>query len=106
MYDRRTIFLRAHQLRGWNRRSASEKLDAKSFGRWLRMAWAEAKAGTLPSFAPAAIVARQRQAIEISITCLEQKDRLFPADYRHLVALRAARIRLSAPHGHSSALGG
>ena len=89
MYDRRHIMLRAHQLRIWNRGAPSQKFTAKGFGRWLRMAWAEAKAGTLPSFEPAAAQARKVEAIALSITCIEQRDRLFPADYRHLAALRA-----------------
>ena len=33
--------------------------------------------------------ARKVEAIALSITCIEQRDRLFPADYRHLAALRA-----------------
>lgn len=85
MHDRRSITLRAHQLRIWNRGAPSQKFTANGFGRWLRMAWAETKAGTLPSFEPAAVHA----AIALSITCIEQQDRLFPADYRHLAALRA-----------------
>lgn len=98
MYDRRNIMLRAHQLRIWNRGAPSQKFTAKGFSRWLRMAWAEAKAGTLPSFEPAAIQARKVEALEMSITCIEQQDRLFDADYRHLAALRAEMVTTMAGH--------
>ena len=89
MYDLRSIFLRAHQLRTWNRKGPSEKSSPAIFGRWLRMAWAEAKASTLPSFEPAAIEAAKVEAARSTIIEIEQRDRLFPADYRHLAALRA-----------------
>jgi len=91
--------LRAHQLRAWNRR-ASEKSSPATFGRWLRMAWAEAKAGTLPSFAPAAIEAAKVETVRSTIIEIENRDRLFPVDYDRLAALRAERDAIAIPAGH------
>lgn len=95
MCNRRSIFLRAHQLRAWNRRTG-EISNPKAFGRWLRMAWAEAKASTLPSFEPAAIEAANIEAVRSTIMEIEQRDRLFDRDYRHLAALRATVAQFAA----------
>ncbi|MEA2756813.1 MAG: hypothetical protein QOJ54_3102 [Aliidongia sp.] len=96
MFTRADIFRRAHQLRVWNRKTRNEKFDRKGFGRWLRMAWAEAKAGTLPSFAPEAVRARAIEAIKSNIVCIWNKDRLFPADYAYIRQLEADRDALLA----------
>jgi hypothetical protein len=96
MFTRTDIFSRAHQLRVLNRKTMNEKFDRKGFGQWLRMAWAEAKAGTLPSFAPAAVRERAIAAIKANIKCVWNSDRLFPADYAFIRQLEAERDALMA----------
>ena len=80
MLDRRAIFLRAWQLKRWNGR--------ETFAWALRFAWAEAKSGTLPSFAPAAVAARRVEAVRREIACLENRTRMSPAGYSTLRSLR------------------
>jgi len=92
-FDRRAIFLRAHQLRTWNRGGSSKD---KGFGHWLRRAWAEAKAGTLPDFSPAGLRAEAVATASVEIRRIEAGDRFSRADYAHLAALRAELGQLQA----------
>jgi hypothetical protein len=89
MYSRRDIFLRAHQLVSWNPSFVRQDGRAATFARFLRHAWNEAKAGTLPSFAPAAVRAREIAAVQDNITGIWNKDRLFAADYAFIRQLEA-----------------
>jgi hypothetical protein len=96
MFDRRTIFLRAHQLVSWNKNHVRKDGYAATFAYFLARAWNEARTGTLPSFAPEAVRARAIEAIKSNIVCIWNKDRLFPADYAFIRELEAQRDALLA----------
>jgi hypothetical protein len=93
MLNRSWIFRRACELAVWNRQYATQKRHP-DFSRWLKMAWAEAKAGTLPDYSPVGLAVREVDTYERALIVAENAptyDRNRVADLRHgLINARCA----------------
>lgn len=87
--NRSDLFRRAHQLVSWNGNKVREMGRAGAFSHFLRYAWAEFRAGKLPSFAPEAVAARKAQSIRDHIVEIRNKNYWNSTDHKRIEALYA-----------------
>ena len=95
MFNRSNIFRRAHELALWNRRTVNERCHP-DFSLWLRMAWAEEKAGILPDYSPVCMVEREANAAQMAYNVAQNANKY---DHEHVTwcrhRLNAAQSRLA-----------